>query len=106
MGAIEFVVLGLATWRIASLVTSEDGPFFIFKKAREIAGIVHDDNGEILVIPERFFALLLSCVWCFSVWCGIAISCLWFAYPQIAFAVSMPFAMSASAIIIHRNAAT
>lgn len=63
-------LLALATWRMTSLLVNEPGPFGIFKRLRELAGIQHDENGEIYMIPDNLLSGILSCVWCCSVWVG------------------------------------
>lgn len=63
------LLVGLAGWRVASLLVQEEGPFDIFSRLRALAG--HSDT-EATLDPEhwlrRFFYTLLGCVWCTSVW--------------------------------------
>lgn len=99
---IELVIFGLATWRVSSLIVDEDGPFDIFLRIRKLAGIVHDENGKPLMIPERFFSKLLSCVWCASVWVGFfwtAVCCL---FPEVAYLLALPFVLSAVAVFLNK----
>jgi hypothetical protein len=102
MTLVAVIILSLATWRISSLLTKEAGPFAVFKRARELTGITHDDNGDIVMIPDRFFAQLLSCVWCTSVWVAIGWVILWVILPQACVYVALPFALSAAAIVLER----
>jgi hypothetical protein len=95
-----FLIFGLATWRIASMLVQEDGPFFIFRHLREKTGIEHDDSGDILVIPESFGAGVLSCVWCCSVWVAFGWTVLWLFFPEIAAKLATVFALSAVAILV------
>lgn len=60
---IQFVAVGLAGWRVASLLVQEDGPFEIFARLRRAVGL--ERVGE---LPSGFLPDLLSCVWCASVW--------------------------------------
>lgn len=60
----ETVVVGLAAWRLCSLFLIEDGPWYIFKRIRVAA---HAD----FEVGTGFFAVLLTCVYCFSVWAAV-----------------------------------
>lgn len=59
---LRLVLLSLATWRLSSLIHSEDGPWEVFKLLRECVGIMHDEDGE----PSGFpvWAEPLDCFWC------------------------------------------
>lgn len=92
MTPTQFLIYGLAVWRVASLFVNETGPFHIFQWLRERAGIVHHDNGAIAVIPERFFPQVLSCVWCASLWIALP-----FAF---FYGIAITFALSAFAILL------
>jgi len=96
------LVFILATWRISSLITSEDGPFLCFRHLREMVGIRHDDQGKVMEIPETFFGELLTCVWCSSMWLATAWVLFWLALPQTSFFCALPFAISTGAIIVNR----
>lgn len=99
MNLIPFVSFVLAVWRISNLLVEEEGPFHVFQRIREMAGIVHDDTGVPSMIPDRFFSNLLSCVWCTSMWVALGMTIFWFLFPQAAFLASIPFALSAGAIM-------
>jgi hypothetical protein len=98
---MQFIVYALATWRIASLMTSESGPFDIFLKIRGWAGITHDEDGKVLMIPHKFFAELLSCVWCCSIWVSFFWLVIWVFIPW-GFWIAIPFSLSTIAIVIQR----
>jgi Protein of unknown function (DUF1360) len=98
MDLLTLGILGLATWRISVMFVREAGPFFIFQRIREVAGIVHDRDGEILSVPDRFLPGLLSCVWCSSVWAGGMWTLLWFFLPGPTILVASAFCLSALAI--------
>lgn len=102
MTVLTFCILGLATWRISALFSEEKGPFDIFFKMRKMSGIKHDENDKVFIIPHKFFAELLSCVWCTSVWAGIFWALLWFCSPSVSVAIALPFSLSALAIIVNR----
>jgi hypothetical protein len=104
MTLITFLVLGLATWRIASLLVNEAGPFHVFTKIRKLVGIQHDSDEKILMVPDRFLAGVLSCVWCCSMYVGFFWLIAWLAFPLPAFWVACVFALSALAIVVNKMA--
>lgn len=103
MSAFEFAILSLATWRCASLIVHEEGPGNIFYRLREMVGIQHDDQNEIMVVPDRFLAKLLSCVWCASVWIGFAWMIAQTLLPTVTMFAGGAFALSAVAIWVERS---
>jgi hypothetical protein len=98
----SLLVYGLATWRVASLFVREDGPFFIFRRIRELAGMTHDENGQVVQIPDRFFAQLLSCVWCTSFWVALFWVTIWLTVPEISFVLAFLFALSTVSIMVDK----
>lgn len=102
MDFLTLAVLALATWRISVMLVREAGPFFVFKKIRELTGIAHDPDGNVLKVPDTFFAGLLSCVWCTSVWVGALWTLEWYLSNGIMFWVAVPFSLSAGAIVFDR----
>jgi len=97
MTLVEFLVFGLATWRVSSLLVDEVGPFRIFLKLRQLVGIQHDVDDFVSIVPDTFLASLLSCVWCTSVWVGLFWAVMYFV--PYSFYLALPFALSAIAII-------
>lgn len=77
---MEFLLIGLAAYRLAMFLVEEDGPFAIFAKFREFARPKHDLTTEKLKL-ELFFAL--QCIWCTSVWMTFLAAGLWFLEPWI-----------------------
>lgn len=61
MMLLDFVLISLATWRVSSLITHEDGPGNIFARVRRAVGA--ERPGEMTGV-----AILFTCVWCMSVW--------------------------------------
>lgn len=102
MTLTTFLILSLATWRIANMFVWESGPFNIFRKIRHLTGIAHEDDGTPFLIPDLFFAKLLSCVWCSSVWVGFGWFLLWLLLPDISVLCALPFAFSTGAIIVDK----
>ncbi len=69
---IEAVWIGMAVWRISSLLVHEDGPWDVFVRLRKLAGV---SSGPDPV--EGFLTNLLSCVWCTSLWVAPVMWGLW-----------------------------
>lgn len=78
MTLMHFVIGALATWRLASLIVYEDGPFEVFTRLRSIS------------VLEG----MTSCLWCTSIWTGLLVTVLLF----VAEPVIWPFALSGAAI--------
>lgn len=97
------VILGLATWRMSHLLAKESGPFDIFKGIREFSGIVHDEDGEIVIVPEKFFPQMISCVWCNSIYIATFWMVAYYFLGTIALFLAFPFALGAVAIVIEEN---
>lgn len=55
---IELILCSAATWRVAHLLSKEDGPFDIIYTIRKAAG-------------AGFFGSLLDCFYCTSVWVAL-----------------------------------
>jgi len=100
----KLILFGLATWRVASLLVHEDGPWRLFRRLREWAGIRHDEKGEALVIPDGFLAGVLSCVWCCSMWVAAGWMVLFLAFGELAVIGAMVFGMSAVAVMVEKYA--
>ncbi|MHC4748322.1 MAG: DUF1360 domain-containing protein [Planctomycetota bacterium] len=94
------ISLGLATWRVSSLLVSEAGPLDILAKFRFFIGIRYDELSE--PVGNNVIADLFTCVWCTSVWVGLLFAITWYINASIAFAISLPFALSTIAIIVDR----
>ena len=102
MNLVNFIIFGLATWRVSNLLVNEAGPFDVFTKIRERAGIEHVD-GVPTIVPDKFFAQLLSCVWCTSIWVGAGWLIAWLVMPEAASAFAALFAFSAVAILVENQ---
>jgi len=64
----EMILLGLSGFRLASLISTERGPFDAFVRLRTLFGFVHDADGHPISHPDTTFARGLACMWCSSVW--------------------------------------
>lgn len=74
---LELVAIGLAAWRMASLLVHEPGPGQIFAHFRSLFGITHNKVGEPTDWPNTLGASLFSCVWCMSIWTAFAAWGVW-----------------------------
>ena len=96
---MDYLILALATWRIASLLTYEDGPFEILERLRLMLGVKHTDYGR---YSNNELARGILCLWCNSVWVG-GLFTLWYWLHHSAVWVALPFALSAVAILIDEH---
>ena len=55
-------VAGLATWRLASLLHTEDA----FEWLRKWIKIGHDENGYPAIYPDTFWGKVFDCFWCLT----------------------------------------
>jgi hypothetical protein len=97
---MHYLLLAFATWRISSLLVNEDGPRSMFARLRALVGVRHDD--EFQPVAGNVVAGAFLCLWCMSVWVGLALALLsWFA-PDVAAWIVLPMALSAGAIVISK----
>lgn len=66
----RLIIKILAVWRLTALFVYDRGPFRIFEKTRETAGVQYLGRDG---WPRTFFGQLLSCVWCFSIWAAVVV---------------------------------
>ena len=92
-----FFYLGLAAWRLASLVANEDGPWMIFKRLRQRAE--HWCN-KYRFCRELGVYDLFSCEWCNSVWIGAGLTMLYLWIGETILYLALPLALSTVAILI------
>ena len=102
MDMINIMILGLAGWRIASLLYVEKGPFNIFVKLREKIGIEHYDDDTPYVYPDSFFSSLFSCMWCLSVWVSGTMVLAYIFLPVITIWFALWLALSTIIILLDR----
>ncbi len=86
---VRLAVAALATWRLSSLLLYEDGPLDAFLWLRSIVA-----GGP---VP---FRILFGCVYCLSVWVGLACAVLMVTDGWV---VLLPFALSAAAILVDKH---
>ena len=76
--------MGLAIWRLSSLLMKERGPFDLFVRVRKLIGVKHYDDGTPLSYKDNFFGNLFSCCWCLSVWIAFAYTAFYIFLPRYA----------------------
>ena len=96
---MDFLILALATFRLSNLIADEDGPFGLFEYLRGIIGVERDSKGG--NYGTNNFAAGVVCVWCNSVWIGIALMAIYIFSKQITVYLCFPLALSAVSIIIY-----
>ena len=93
---MEYIILALAVWRIAALVTQEQGPHSVFERLRVACGVRYKDGD---LIAETELAKLIACPWCLSIHLGCIATVLYLLFGNPAVWMALPFALSALAII-------
>ncbi len=63
---LDFALLILATWRLASMLSTEDGPWDIFARLRHAIGLRYDEWSNPIYLNT--LAKGIVCFWCVSVW--------------------------------------
>lgn len=95
---MELVVFSLTLWRLTSLLSFERGPGKIFLKFRERAGVLYDEDDNLLAVEGKNLAYLLTCKWCLTMLLAIPYAFLIYFFKNWTFWFSLPFAISALAI--------
>ena len=96
---IELLVLGLATWRLTSLLNAESGPYNILTRLRYLIGVRYNDHSE--PYGKNQVAEMILCTWCLSVWVGLILGITYYFWRDFWW-VMVPFSLSAVAIVIER----
>lgn len=91
-----FIVAGLATWRITSIIQREE----IASPIRKQLGVFEPDgeDPDHWIYPDNFIGKVLHCFWCGSVWAGLAVSIALVIFPPLL----LPLALSAISIVIYK----
>lgn len=96
---LNFLVLALATWRLASLFVDEAGPADMFLKFRHFAGIRFNEFSTPYAI--NWVGEMLLCLWCTSLWTGTFLALIHLLLPTLVWQLlAYPLALSAAAILI------
>lgn len=75
------ILVGLAAWRLTSLLGQEAGPFDVFLRFRERLGFQHDEQSKPVSWPENVVALAVACPLCLSVYMVLLCAGLWWLAP-------------------------
>lgn len=102
MTSLQIIILPIALWRVSHMIVNERGFMDIFVHIRSLFGILHDDDGIPIAIPDENWALLLSCVWCLSMFLAIPYVIAVYFLGDWVMWFSLPFALSALAIAFDR----
>jgi hypothetical protein len=97
MSLTIFFYLGLAAWRLASLIANEEGPWMVFKRLRERA---EQWCNRYKFCRELGLYELVTCEWCNSIWIGVGLTLLYLWIGETILYLSLPLALSTVAIII------
>ena len=94
------VILGLAVWRVSSLLVNEEGPWELFARLRHRLGVRYDVRSK--PIGTTMVSKALTCVWCTSVWVGTGGGVFYLLAPRLTMALCLPLALSAVAILVNK----
>lgn len=101
MSPLDFVLFGLATWRVSHILLRENGPFRVFRNLREALGVrYYDEDGHEIA---EFKYEITTCIWCLSVWVAGALAVLWSFLPLATFWICAVFAASALAVVVDHH---
>ncbi len=102
MGISNLIFYSLAAWRLTYLIVNETGPFGIFSKLREIAGLKYDRVGHMISAKNRFWEGL-GCMYCVSVWVGFLMLGIYLLWGHAGVTIfSLPLFLSMGVILWER----
>jgi hypothetical protein len=90
------VLCGLATWRVASLLHTEDA----FEWLRSWMGIENDKDGYPALYPETFWGRLFHCFWCLSLVVALPCCIGILALAEVPWAWALPVWLASSTVAI------
>ena len=101
---LGIIIVPLAVWRISNLLADTDqvGPWEILARFRARVGISFDYNSLPTAKPGSFGEMVL-CVYCNSLWVGMIFTLGLLINIRVTTIVSLPFALSAIAILIQEK---
>ena len=106
MNWFEFLIMGLATWRISSIIADEDGPYEMFGRLRKWAGEYEPYPTTGQREASTPWGKGIICIWCLSCYVGFLFLALYLLRSLIGFplhlVLSFPFALSTIAILINK----
>jgi hypothetical protein len=101
MNFFDVALFGLATWRLSSYLSNEQGPAGIFETVRMRAGVEYGRDD--IQYATNWFSSELMCQWCTSIYVGLLWSILYKISPKLARGLAFPFALSTLSILILTN---
>lgn len=100
MSILELIIFGLATWRLASFFSEEEGLFNVGSWIRRKLGVEVDERG---FYAKNKIADEFLCFWCMSLYCGVFWFLMWVLSKKVAVYIASPFALSAFALVLYSN---
>lgn len=76
------VLAAFLVFRITIFLVYEKGPNLVAFRFRQFLGVIYDNEGKTVIgkktfpIVGRFFADVITCAWCCSVWVGVGVALL------------------------------
>jgi len=100
----DLLIIGLAVWRVSSLIVHEEGPWAVFRRLRYWVGerpeITMNRGGDRQDSCTNHFCRGYICVACNSMWLGAIAVVLYMFLPSLTLLFCLPFAFSALAVVI------
>ena len=90
------IVCGLATWRLSSLLHTEDA----FEWLRKWIGIENDEEGYPAIYPETFWGNVFDCFWCLSLVVSVPVTALIVVLAGIRWPWGLPVGLAASTVAL------
>lgn len=89
----KIFIIGLTSWRIASLLAREEGPWGVLARLRDLVGFRWDEQSQ--RYPATELAKMMDCVWCSSIWISIGAALFLWDWPT-----AILYGLAASAVAI------
>lgn len=83
MASIDYLIIAIATWRLAYFLVREGAPFDVMTRIRQ----------------RTTLGGLLNCIYCTSIWTGLLCYLLWTTHLQ---PIVLVLAVSGLAMLLHR----
>lgn len=98
MDFLLLTILSFANWRLAHLAAEEYGPWNLVADTRVALGVRYDEYSQ--PYGTNVVASAILCIWCNSVWIGLAQAIVALVSPEVATWLFLPFALSAASIVL------
>ena len=95
-GTLLSILCGLATWRLSSMLHTEDA----FEFLRKWIGIENDEEGYPAVWPGTFWGQIFECFWCLTLFVSFPLSILAVLAAEVYAVWLLPIWLAYSAIAI------